>query len=741
MPGGIGRVWSHNIDPIATVSPMRHTSLPAAPLRRRRRTAAASALCLGAAALTGLGATVGATTAAAAPSASADGAPTVRQYRPTGGAGASEAAGRGVLGEHRLLIQPVYWGDAPAALDNAAIGASVQEASAYLRATTGSAISATLVQVRPWAKISLTEEQASSCDLDAIEAAARAVAPDAPGTRSHLQIVLPESSACDFSTLASRGLTAAGDGVSFFNGAPRINAATLAFGIGSNAGLGMSDSLDCWDDAAHTNPVALSAYCKTLDGGDPWDLMSGRWPYDRVGNLSAANLRRLGVLDAQAFPEITPGTAAYPFVRPLSARSGQRGFAVTLGTVRYTVEYRTATGLDEWIDDTTWVDPAGESRTDPGGGVIVRMQDLASSDPASSVVLDFHADGIVGATERHPGLEPGESWATPGEVMRLTVLSATDAGASVKVEFPALAKVERWSGADRYGASAAISARTFSPGVPVAYVASGEVYADALSGAPVAGKDRGPILLTRQDEIPGAIQAELRRLQPGRIVVLGGPSTVTDGVLARLQTYTAGGVTRWSGADRFSTSAAISANSFPAGVKTAYIASGRIYTDALSGAPVAGKNSNPVLLVDTATIPDSIQAELRRLQPQRIVVFGGPNTVSPQIEAQLKSFTSGTVARWSGADRFETSAAISRDNYGPGVGVVFVASGRTFPDALSGAPVAGVNRGPVLLVDTNRLPDVVATEVERLQPRRIVVLGGPATVSESVRAQLGSYLR
>ncbi|WP_299446752.1 DUF4832 domain-containing protein, partial [uncultured Phycicoccus sp.] len=47
--------------------------------------------------------------------------------------------------------------------------------------------------------------------------------------------------------------------------------------------------------------------------------------------------------------------------------------------------------------------------------------------------------------------------------------------------------VLRLSGSDRYAASAAISAETFLPGVPVAYVATGSKFPDALSGAPAAG--------------------------------------------------------------------------------------------------------------------------------------------------------------------------------------------------------------------------------------------------------------
>jgi putative cell wall-binding protein len=44
--------------------------------------------------------------------------------------------------------------------------------------------------------------------------------------------------------------------------------------------------------------------------------------------------------------------------------------------------------------------------------------------------------------------------------------------------------------------------------------------------------------------------------------------------------------------------------------------------------------------------------------------------------------------------------------------------------------------GPVLLTDPNSLPQVVADEITRLAPSRIVVVGGTAAVSPGVFAQL-----
>ena len=93
-----------------------------------------------------------------------------------------------------------------------------------------------------------------------------------------------------------------------------------------------------------------------------------------------------------------------------------------------------------------------------------------------------------------------------------------------------------------------------------------------------------------------------------------------------------------------------------------------------------------------------------------------------------------------GADRYEASAQISQESFAPGVPVAYVASGLNFPDALSGAPVAGMGNAPMLLTDDDRLPTPIAEELDRLKPKKIVVLGGTNSVNSSVEEQLGAYV-
>ncbi|WP_152230218.1 cell wall-binding repeat-containing protein [Georgenia ruanii] len=303
---------------------------------------------------------------------------------------------------------------------------------------------------------------------------------------------------------------------------------------------------------------------------------------------------------------------------------------------------------------------------------------------------------------------------------------------------PATNAVARAGGRDRYETSAAVSAATFDPGVAVAYVATGAQFPDALSGASAAAHDDGPVLLVRPTAIPPAIGAELGRLRPRAIVVLGGEGAVAPAVYSALGAYTDGAVTRLGGADRYATAAAISAATFAAGAPVAYLATGASYPDALAGGAAAG-GTGPVLLTAKATIPPAVAAELARLRPRRIVVLGGEGTVAPAVVTALRAYTDGAVTRLGGADRYATAAAVSAATFAGGAAVAYLATGTDFPDALSGAAAAG-GAGPVLLVGRDGNVGPALAELGRLRPGRIVALGGEASVGRPVFDALGWYV-
>ena len=102
--------------------------------------------------------------------------------------------------------------------------------------------------------------------------------------------------------------------------------------------------------------------------------------------------------------------------------------------------------------------------------------------------------------------------------------------------------VTRISGASRYATAAAVSAATFAPGAPVAYIANAFNFPDALAGAAAAGTLPGPVLLAAPNlPLNASTTTELARLQPKRILVLGGTGVISDAVLAALAPYAVGG--------------------------------------------------------------------------------------------------------------------------------------------------------------------------------------------------------
>jgi putative cell wall-binding protein len=295
----------------------------------------------------------------------------------------------------------------------------------------------------------------------------------------------------------------------------------------------------------------------------------------------------------------------------------------------------------------------------------------------------------------------------------------------------------RIAGADRYATSAAISRARFGTGVPVAYVATGVNYPDALAGGPAAGIAGGPVLLTDPGNLPQVIRDELARLRPGRIVVLGGTGAVSARVAQQLAGY--GTVQRIQGTDRYATAVAVSRATFSVGVDAAFVATGTSFPDALSAGPAAISARGPVLLTKPGALPNATRDELVRLAPRTIYVLGGTSAVTEGVRQAIAQATGRPVVRLAGVDRYATAVAIAREFFDRPPSV-FLATGANFPDALSAVPAAGRAGAPLLLVQRDRVPPVVASELVRLHPPRCYLSGGTAVIGDSVVSQLRAIL-
>ncbi|MBF4572657.1 cell wall-binding repeat-containing protein [Herbiconiux sp. VKM Ac-1786] len=294
--------------------------------------------------------------------------------------------------------------------------------------------------------------------------------------------------------------------------------------------------------------------------------------------------------------------------------------------------------------------------------------------------------------------------------------------------------VQRIAGADRFEGAVKVAQASFPTTAPVVYVATGLNYPDALSAAPAAVAEGGPLLLVTPTAVPAAVADEIRALAPQRIVVVGGTTAVSAAVVSTLRGLVDGvTVERLSGADRYEASRAVVAAVFDEATH-AYAATGGNFPDALSAGGAAGSALEPVVLVNGgAKAADAPTLSLlRSLTTTSITVVGGPNSVSEGVKTSLGAVPA-SVDRVSAADRYQTSIALNRSAF-TASDTVYLATGTNFPDALAGAVLAGTSDAPLYVVPGDCVPQGVLADVKTLGATRIVLFGGVNALSPAVAA-------
>jgi len=304
--------------------------------------------------------------------------------------------------------------------------------------------------------------------------------------------------------------------------------------------------------------------------------------------------------------------------------------------------------------------------------------------------------------------------------------------------------LERLGGADRIDTAVRISQRAFPEGAFSAVIAGRDAWPDALCGAPLAAKLRGPLLLTHGSGLSDATRTEIMRLGVTRVTVLGGTGVVSATVLNDLREAGVTSIDRASGADRYDTAYQIARRLRDPSrrIDTCVLVDGRNWADAASIAPLAATNGWPIIPTDGWAGRLTGRAIMNLYAPTastpthgitRTIVVGGTGAVSAAVASGYPG-----VVRVAGADRFETSAEIARFGLGEGqlLDRIHLATGLAFPDALAGASIASRNRGPILFVrpdDLGPAGDFLAQHGGGT--RRVFVLGTEEIVGSQVAEQ------
>jgi uncharacterized delta-60 repeat protein len=312
-----------------------------------------------------------------------------------------------------------------------------------------------------------------------------------------------------------------------------------------------------------------------------------------------------------------------------------------------------------------------------------------------------------------------------GDTVTIRVLSSH--ASAWTIQRPVL---QRLFGDDRILSSIAISKASYADGKASAVVLSrSDDFADALAAIPLAVKKQAPLLLTGRQTLDDRVLAELTRVLPvGRTVyVLGGPSALSEDVVDRVQRW-GYAVQRLGGDTRYDTAVVIATTGLGS-PSIAVETTGQSFADALAAGAAAANVGGAVLLTAGRELPDATAAYVARATTR--IAVGGPAAAADPGAAAIV-----------GDDRYETAVLTAKVFFDDEVGVIGVASGASFADALAGGVHAALLGGPLLLLPpSGGLPTVVSIYLrDQAALPSAYVYGGTNALPADVAGQLQTAL-
>ncbi|MBU3143481.1 cell wall-binding repeat-containing protein [Clostridium sp. CF012] len=286
----------------------------------------------------------------------------------------------------------------------------------------------------------------------------------------------------------------------------------------------------------------------------------------------------------------------------------------------------------------------------------------------------------------------------------------------------------RLGGANRYQTATAISQSGWKTTSSYAVLATGNDYPDALSAAPLAKKYNAPILLTEKNSIPQIVITELKRLSVTRIFITGGTGVVSQAVESQLKTM---GITteRLGGTDRFETSIKI-AEKLGVGSGEIMVTNGMQYSDALSASSIAAKKGIPIILANKDALPASTNTFISKKSFTKTYILGDTDLISDNVANKFPR-----IERIVGSDKYERNInIIKRFESDISFSNICVATGKDFPDALSGSAIAAMYSTAIVLVDDSALKDITTKYIsgKLAQVNNVYIFGLQGAVSDAV---------
>ncbi|MGG0720098.1 SpoIID/LytB domain-containing protein [Robertmurraya massiliosenegalensis] len=307
-----------------------------------------------------------------------------------------------------------------------------------------------------------------------------------------------------------------------------------------------------------------------------------------------------------------------------------------------------------------------------------------------------------------------------------TILGASNMKSTLLTE-QSILQHTRLGGLNRFEVAANVAKEGWSSANTVV-IANWEAFGDALAATTLAYQKNAPILLTQSNKLHAASKQEIQRLKPTNAIIVGGPISVSKNIENELKSLGVKTIDRKGGNSRFEVAYNIAKDVKPS--DTAIVAKGHIFADTLSIAAYAARMGYPIFLTYEDTLPAATVKGLKENGIKKTIVLGGSLSVSDKVFKQLPNPT-----RIGGNNRYEVSANVV-SVLGLNPSKAFLATGRTFGDALTGSVLAAKQNAIVLLTVSEGLPPMTKKIIEEKPINDFTVLGGPISVSENISKNL-----
>ncbi len=293
-------------------------------------------------------------------------------------------------------------------------------------------------------------------------------------------------------------------------------------------------------------------------------------------------------------------------------------------------------------------------------------------------------------------------------------------------------------GINRYETSVKVSKEGWSSANTVLLV-NGYANADGLVATPLASAYGAPILLSSADTLPESTKTELKRLNPSKVILIGGKGVLYDKLINEIKSIKSSiTVERLGGSTRYDTSLLVAKRlDTISDTNKAYICYGYGEADALSISVKAGEDRQPIILSETNSLKASSFEWLKGEKLQNAYFIGGTGIIGNSVISQMNSITSSDVSgnRVAGNNRYDTNAAVIKKFYTNSVqSGISVTKGLVLADALTSGPLAAKLKTPIVLVDTelsNNQKKVLSTK----QASLVYEIGGginPSAVQDVI---------